>query len=335
LATIAHANSAREGVVTVRNPIADFLNERACMVLDGALATELERHGADLNDPLWSAKVLLEQPQLIRAVHYDYFMSGADVATTASYQASFAAFAQRGIASERVSELFRESVSLAVAARDEFLRHSDATADSRFPKRLRPLVAASLGPYGAVLADGSEYRGGYSLSDAELAAFHRPRLMALTAAGPDLMAFETIPSLREALVLAHLLAELPEHYAWISFSCQDGTRTCEGQDVADCARTLNAFAQVAAIGINCTSPAYVPSLLHRMRAHTDKPLLAYPNSGERYDAATKRWHGTGAGVSFASHACAWYEAGARLIGGCCRTTPADIRAIRESLAICV
>ncbi|HEV7985867.1 MAG TPA: homocysteine S-methyltransferase, partial [Steroidobacteraceae bacterium] len=299
-------------MVTIRNPIADFLGERACMILDGALATELERHGADLNDPLWSAKVLLEQPELIRAVHYDYFMAGADVATTASYQANFAAFAQRGIAAERVPQLLRESVALALAARDDFLSGS--------APRLRPLVAASVGPYGAALADGSEYRGHYSLTDADLAQFHRPRLIALASAGPDLLAFETLPSLREALVLAHLLTEFPEYCAWVSFSCQDGTRTCEGQDIADCARTLNGFAQVAAIGVNCTSPEYVPSLLQSMRAHTDKPLLAYPNSGERYDSAAKRWHGHGTGRSFASHARAWFDAGARLIGGCCRTT---------------
>jgi len=317
----------------MRNPVADLLRARAYLLLDGALATELERRGANLNDPLWSAKVLLEQPELIRAIHYDYFMAGADVATTASYQANFAAFAQRGIAAERIPELFRESVSLALAARAEFVRNAGTLT------RPPPLIAASVGPYGAALADGSEYRGGYSLSDAELAEFHRPRLMALISAGPDLLAFETIPSLREALVLARLLAEFPPCCAWLSFSCQDGLRTSEGQDVGVCAQALDEFTQLVAIGVNCTSPEFVPSLLQRMRPHTDKPLLAYPNSGERYDAAAKRWHGSGSGsgsgASFAAQAHEWYDAGARLIGGCCRTTPADIRAIRESLAACV
>lgn len=315
-------------MVTIRNPIADFLRERAYLLLDGALATELERRGANLNDPLWSAKVLLEQPELIRAVHYDYFMAGADVATTASYQANFAAFAERGVAAERVPQLLRESVSLALAARADFLRNAGTLTGPP------PLIAASVGPYGAALADGSEYRGGYSLSDAELAEFHRPRLMALISAGPDLLAFETIPSLREALVLARLLGQFPSCCAWLSFSCQDGLRTSEGQDVGACAQALDEFTQLVAVGVNCTSPGFVPSLLQRMRAHTDKPLLAYPNSGERYDAAAKRWHASGSGASFAAQAHEWYEAGARLIGGCCRTTPADIRAIRESLAAC-
>ena len=276
--------------------------------------------GADLRDPLWSAKLLLEQPALIRAVHHDYFVAGADVATTASYQANYAAFAARGIPAERVPALLRASVTLAQSARDEFLP--------------RPLVAASIGAYGAALADGSEYRGHYGLTDAELAEFHRPRMIALASAGPDLLACETIPSLREALVLARLLAELPECFAWISFSCRDGTHTCEGQDVAHCARALDGMAQVAAIGVNCTAPQFVPSLLRRMRAHTDKPLVAYPNSGEHYDPATKRWHGRRAGARLAPQARSWYAAGARLIGGCCRTTPADIRAMRESLASC-
>jgi homocysteine S-methyltransferase len=316
-------------VVTIRNPVADFLRERAYLLLDGALATELERRGADLNDPLWSAKVLLERPELIRALHYDYFMAGADVATTASYQATFAAFAERGIAAGRAAQLLRESVSLALAARADFQRNAGTRAGPQ------PLVAASLGPYGAALADGSEYRGGYSLSDAELAEFHRPRLMALIPAGADLLAFETIPSLREALVLARLLQQFPSCCAWLSFSCQDGLRTSEGQDVGACAQALDEFTQLVAIGVNCTAPEFVPSLLQRMRAQTDKPLLAYPNSGERYDAAAKRWHGHSTAQSFASQAHEWYEAGARLIGGCCRTTPADIRAIRESLAACV
>ena len=298
------------------------------MVLDGALATELERRGADLRDSLWSARLLLEQPALIRAVHYDYFVAGADVATTASYQATYAAFAAHGINAERVPSLLRESVTLAQSARDEFLRHAGPDTDAR------PLVAASIGPYGAALADGSEYRGHYGLTDEELAEFHRPRMTALLSAGPDLLACETIPSLREALVLARLLTELPDCCAWISFSCRDATHTCEGQDVAHCARALDAMPQVAAIGVNCTAPQFVPSLLRRMRAHTDKPLVAYPNSGERYDAASKRWHGRRVGTRFASQARNWYAAGARLIGGCCRTTPADIRALRESLASC-
>ena len=165
-------------------------------------------------------------------------------------------------------------------------------------------------------------------------AFHRPRLAVLADAGADLMACETVPSLREALVLARLLEEFPECCAWISFSCRDGARTGEGQLIEDCARALDAFPQIVSIGVNCTRPEFITSLLTRMRDQTAKPLLAYPNSGEAYDAATKSWHGPVAAAPFAAQALDWYGAGARLIGGCCRTRPADIRAIRQELQQC-
>jgi homocysteine S-methyltransferase len=268
-------------------------------------------------------------------VHYDYFVAGADLATTASYQASFEGFARRGIGTEAAAALVRDSVALARAARDEFW--SDP---ARRAGRLHPLIAASVGPYGAALADGSEYRGGYSLSDAELNEFHRPRLSVLVDSGADLLACETLPSLREALLLARLLQQHPTVCAWISFSCKDGEHTCEGQPIEECVRALDGFVQVAGIGINCTRPAYVRSLLERMRAHTAKPLLAYPNSGEDYDAQAKRWSGRGdfggdgGGATLSERARDWYAAGARLIGGCCRTRPEDIHMIRESLLQC-
>ena len=313
----------------LHDPIAEFLRQEPFIVLDGALATELEQRGANLDDPLWSAKVLLEQPQLIRAVHRDYFDAGADVATTASYQATFQGFARRGLTAAQTSQLLRASVLLAAEARDEHLRLASGPAG-----RPRPLIAASVGPYGAALADGSEYRGGYTLSDDELSSFHRPRLAVLAEAGADLIAFETVPSLREALVLARLLEEFPGRCAWISFSCRDGEHTSEGQPIEDCARALDAFAQIASIGVNCTRPDVIAPLLRRMRDQTAKPLLAYPNSGEGYDAASKSWHGSAAAVPLATQALDWYRAGARLIGGCCRTRPADIRAIRQELQRC-
>jgi homocysteine S-methyltransferase len=306
------------------NPITEFLAQRPLLILDGALATELERHGADLRDPLWSAKLLIERPSLIRAVHLEYFQAGADLATTASYQASFEGFAKRGIDAANAAQLMRNSVALAVTARDE------CWADASIRRyRLRPLVAASIGPYGAMLGDGSEYRGDYALDEAALMNFHRPRLQVLAESGADLLACETIPCLREAVALARLLEEIPRLTAWISFSCRDGTRTSAGERVADCVARLNGFAQVAAVGVNCTRPEYVVPLLTEMRRHTGKPLLAYPNSGERYDAQTKQWwDGTGGTACLAAEAQAWVNAGARLIGGCCRTTPADIRALK-------
>jgi homocysteine S-methyltransferase len=310
------------------NPIAQFLMQRPLMLLDGALATELERRGADLHDVLWSAKVLMEQPNLIRAVHRDYFEAGADVAISASYQANFEAFACHGIDTIRAAQFLRDSISLAAQARDDFW----AEPGNRIGRSL-PLIAASIGPYGAMLADGSEYRGHYDLSDDELMAFHRPRLEVLAQCGADVLACETIPSLREALVLARLLAEFPSASAWISFACADGAYTCEGQRIAECVSRLNDFPQVVSVGVNCTRPEYITSLLQSMRDHTDKPLLVYPNSGEHYDARTRQWAGSVDSSPFAQQARGWYEQGARLIGGCCRTRPSDIRAIRAWAAL--
>jgi homocysteine S-methyltransferase len=308
----------------IRNPIAEFLVRRPVMILDGALATELQRRGANLDDRLWSAKLLIEQPSLIRDVHLDYFKAGADVATTATYQATFEAFGGRGIDADAAAQLMRNSVALAVSARDEFWADESNRAG-----RLLPLVAASVGPYGAMLADGSEYRGHYPQADAALMDFHRPRLRVLADSGADLLACETIPCLREALGLARLLEEFPGTPAWMSFSCKDDEHNCEGEEIGRCVAALNDFAAVISVGVNCTRPEHIPSLLRHMRRETDKPLLAYPNSGESYDARTRQWLGRAeAAPPFAEQARGWYRAGARLIGGCCRTTPDDIQAIK-------
>jgi homocysteine S-methyltransferase len=308
----------------MRDPIDGFLAQRPLMILDGALATELERRGADLKDPLWSAKCLLERPDLIRAVHLDYFNAGADVATTATYQATFEAFARRGIYAQGAAQLMRDAVALALCARDEFW-----AIEANRAGRLRPLVAASIGPYGAMLADGSEYRGHYALDDIGLAEFHRPRLRVLADAGADLLACETIPSLREARVLASLLREFPDICVWISFSCKDGEHTCEGDPIDECAAELHHFAQIVAVGVNCTPPQYITPLLRRMHEETDKPLVVYPNSGELYDASSKQWSGDTGTLGFGEQARRWYAEGARLIGGCCRTGPDDIRSVKQ------
>jgi homocysteine S-methyltransferase len=305
------------------DPIKDFLGRRPLMVLDGALATELERRGADLEDPLWSAKYLIERPDIIRRVHLDYFLAGADVATTATYQATFEGFAARGIGSAQAAQLMREAVALAAAARDEFW-----AVESHRTGRLRPLVAASVGPYGAMLADGSEYRGRYAASDRLLEDFHRPRLAVLADCGADLLACETIPCLREALVLARLLQEFPALSAWVSFSCRDESHNCEGEDMAACVAQLREYPQITAVGVNCSGPELMTPLLRRMRGHTDRALLVYPNSGESYDAKSKQWSGSAAMTRFGHQAREWYAEGARLIGGCCRTGPQDIHGVR-------
>jgi len=311
---------------TLAHPSSDvhaWLAERRLLVLDGALGTELERRGADLKDPLWSARLLIEQPELIRQVHLDYFVAGADVATTASYQASFEAFAGRGIGQTEAADLMRRSVALACEARDAFW------ADPAHHRgRRRPLVAASGGPDGAMLADGSEYTGYSGVSRQRLAEFHGPRLQVLAQSGADLLACETIPCLDEALAIAGLLPGLGGLPAWISFACRDGLHTSQGERLAECVAALDDVAQVVAVGVNCTAPAFIPSLVDQARAHTGKPIIVYPNSGEQYDATCKGWHGEGGAQDFADQALRWHGHGARLIGGCCRTGPADIRAIR-------
>jgi homocysteine S-methyltransferase len=316
---------------TPRRPgvIAGWLARHHHLVLDGALGTELARRGADIADQLWSAKLLIENPALIREVHLDYFRAGVDVATTATYQATFEGFARRGIDRREAERLMRLAVTLAREARDQFWQ--EAQRDPTFAARERPLVAASIGPYGAMRADGSEYSGHYGLSEAQLMDFHRARLQLLADSGADLLACETVPCLVEALALARLLDETPGAEAWISFSCRDGEHVSEGQPFAECVAALDGFASAAAIGINCTAPQHIDSLVRIARASTAKPIVVYPNSGETYDAAHAAWHGTAqpGGESLAKAAMRWSAAGARLIGGCCRTTPADIAALRQ------
>jgi len=318
------------------NPLQPLLDQAGVIILDGALATELERRGADLNDPLWSAKLLMAAPDLIRQVHYDYFVAGANVATTASYQATFAGFARRGLDETQAANLMRLSVQLALEARTAYLRDAgDETRSSPLapsPSPLPPLVAASVGPYGAFLADGSEYRGDYGLTVEQLMDFHRPRMQVLANSGADLLACETIPCRAEAEALIRLLAEFPQTAAWLSFSCCDEAHVCRGERFADCVALANASAQIVAVGLNCTPPRFAEALLRAGAAVTTKPLVVYPNSGESWDAANHCWL-PGAGVTdFAEPTRFWYNAGARLIGGCCRTTPADIRTIAQALA---
>lgn len=304
------------------NPIASILDRYPALVIDGALATELERRGCDLRDELWSAKILLEQPEIIKQVHLDYFQAGADCAITASYQATIEGFEKRGLNEKEAIELIQKSVKLAKEARDEFWADESNRAG-----RAKPFVAASVGPYGAFLADGSEYRGNYGLTEKELMDFHRPRIKALIEAGADMLACETIPCLIEAQAIAKLLKEFPNSTAWISFTGHDERHVSEGQLLADCVKQLEAQPQIAAIGINCTSPKYIPSLIREAKKATEKPILVYPNSGETYDATKNGWDGKPVFDSFVEQAREWYEAGARLIGGCCRTTPEDIRLI--------
>jgi homocysteine S-methyltransferase len=269
-------------------------------ILDGGLATELEARGFDLSDALWSARLLRDDPGAIRAVHRAYVEAGADCVITASYQATLESLGEGAL---------RLSVKL---ARDAKAR----------------IVAASVGPYGAARADGSEYTGLYDLKEGGLGGWHAPRFRVLDDAGADLLACETIPSFAEARALAGLLGRTP---AWFSFSCKDGERICDGTPIEECARHLDGFDKVMAIGVNCTPPRFVESLVKRIRAVTRKEIVVYPNSGERWDATLRRWTGTRDPGEFAEMAVQWRDAGATMIGGCCRTGPEHIRALRARL----
>ncbi|WP_428943836.1 homocysteine S-methyltransferase [Pantoea sp. FN060301] len=291
----------------------------AGLVLDGAMATELEARGCDLTDSLWSAKVLIENPGLIYQVHYDYFSAGAQVAITASYQATPQGFAKRGLDEADSLALIAKSVTLAAQARTDYL--------ARHPDSGPLLIAGSVGPYGAFLADGSEYRGDYALPQQEMMAFHRPRIRALAEAGADILACETLPSFAEIQALVALLREFPQMPAWFSFTLRDDAHLSDGTPLRDVVALLDDCPQAVALGINCIALDKVTAALRTLSALTAKPLVVYPNSGEQYDAASKTWHSEGSHCTLTDNLAEWQTSGARLIGGCCRTTPADITAI--------
>ncbi|MFE3448054.1 homocysteine S-methyltransferase [Nonomuraea sp. NPDC059194] len=284
------------------------------LVLDGGLATHLEALGADLRDELWSARLLLEDPALIRRVHADYFAAGAQVATTASYQASIPAFVKRGLSEREAADLITRSVELATQARDE---------------AGGGLVAASVGPYGAYLANGAEYTGVYDLDEDGLADWHRPRWEILAGSGADLLACETIPSFAEAKALSRLLKETPEVRAWIAFSCRDAVHLNDGTPIRRAAALFADSPQVVAVGVNCTAPSHISGLIGELAGFT---VVVYPNSGETWDAEAQRWRGFADPMEYGQAARQWKDLGASFIGGCCRTTPEHVKQVRAATA---
>ncbi|MEU6274758.1 homocysteine S-methyltransferase [Streptomyces populi] len=288
------------------------------VVLDGGMSNQLEAAGHDLSDALWSARLLADRPEAIIEAHLAYYGAGADVAITASYQATFDGFARRGIPRERAAELLRLSVG---AAREAARRaHAGGVA--------RPLwVAASVGPYGAMLADGSEYRGRYGLSVAELERFHRPRLEVLAAAAPDVLALETVPDTDEARALLRGVRGLGVP-AWLSYSVA-GDRTRAGQPLEEAFALAAEADEVIAIGVNCCAPEDADAAVATASRVTGKPVVVYPNSGETWDPAARAW--TGGSTFAAARVAGWERAGARLIGGCCRVGPEAITGITETL----
>ncbi len=312
--------------MTTNNPLSSFIENNGFLVLDGGLATELEARGHDLNDTLWSARLLIDEPDSIRRLHEDYLEAGADCIISASYQGTIPGFIKRGFSRDEAEDLIRFSVTLALEARDEFWKQSINRSG-----RNKPIVAASVGPYGAYLADGSEYTGEYDLNQAELMKFHQPRWQILAGTEAEIMACETIPSYAEAMALAKLLENTPDRFAWFSFSCRDYEHISDGTPLVECLAYLDEIEQIAAVGINCTAPRFIPSLVAEARSATQKPILVYPNSGEKYDIENKRWLGETDSQDYATVALSWCAAGASIIGGCCRTGPKHIKHVRQIL----
>ena len=294
-----------------------FVPDDAVLVSDGGLATELEAQGNDLSDSLWSARLLMDAPEQIRDAHLAFFRAGAVIATSASYQASFEGFARRGLDRREAAGLMRRSVDLARAARAEM------SGDGR-----TRWVAASVGPYGAALADGSEYRGRYGLSVRELAAWHRPRLEVLAGSGPDVLALETVPDIDEAEALMAAISGLGIP-AWLSYSIA-GQRTRAGQPLSEAFAVAAGVPEVVAVGVNCCAPSDVPMAIAAAREVTGKPVIVYPNSGEEWDARRRAW--AGRSRYSAGQPRQWIAAGANVVGGCCRVRPADIAVIAQAAA---
>lgn len=301
----------------MKKTIQTLLQERPFLILDGAFTTELERQGIETKDELWGTLAILTHPDAVTLVHQSYYEAGADIITTDSYQATLEGFKKKGYTEKESIELLQKTVTLAQNAKK---RYQEKT------KTKRPLyIAASIGPYGAYLADGSEYTGNYGKTINELARFHRKRMHILAESGADLLACETIPTLTEAKALIQILHELPKTQAWMTFTCQDGSHTAGGDNIEDVAAYIDQEKQIIAMGVNCTAPEHIETLIGKIKTVTKKPIIIYPNSGETWDGEKKEWKG--APRPFPLYIEKWIEAGARLIGGCCRTTPDTIRAI--------
>lgn len=289
------------------------------VLIDGAMSTGLEELGMDLNDPMWTAKALLEDPEKIVTVHKNYFDSGANIAITSSYQASVLGFKQLGYSVEESKLLIKKTIELAKLGREQ----SNGVQEK--------WVAGSVGPYGAFLADGSEYRGNYGLSKEELISFHQERITSLIEAGADLLACETIPDKTEIEALIELLKNLNAPPAFLTVSMRDAEHLSDGTKLSEFQKIAESSNQIFAYGVNCVDPDWVSPILEQLNLNASKPLVVYPNSGEEYDPVTKEWtHEKDTEHLFSIEAKKWHDLGAKFIGGCCCTTCREIKVLKET-----
>lgn len=307
--------------------IDDILAKNKVMVIDGSMSTALAALGCDLNNKLWTAAALDKEPELIKEVHEDYLKAGADCGITCSYQASIPGFMNAGYTYEQAEELIRRSVDIFIRARETWW-----IGEGKCSERVYPLCLASVGPYGAYLADGSEYRGNYGVTDDTLREFHRHRMELMAEAGADILLMETQPSMQEVRVITALAEDMGIDY-WVSFSCSDGRHISEGDLICDCAAELGeAHPHLKMIGVNCVAPKFVAELIDEIRFSCSIPVAVYPNSGETYDPATKTWHGNADGKSFGEYAYEWMQHGANAVGGCCQTVTKHIAEVCKARA---
>ena len=303
--------------------IDDFLKQGKLIVMDGAMGTELEKRGYNVSDALWSAKFLKENPDAIKQIHKDYMEAGANVVTCCSYQATIPGFMDAGYSEEEAEVLIRKSMEIALLAREEWWQESGKEKGCEYP-----VIAGDIGPYGAYLADGSEYSGAYDLTKEEYKDFHSKRINILKDAGAEIFAVETCPKLDEAKAVAELLEELDSDF-WVSFTVKTPGRISDGTPIKDVVECMNKYSHIKAIGVNCVAPEIVEDIILNLRKESDIPICVYPNSGEVYDGINKVWNGAPDGISFAQRAKKWQIAGARFIGGCCRTSPDDIKEVAK------
>lgn len=304
-----------------------ILKQNGRMVIDGSMSTALENLGAHLNDRLWTARVLDTAPELVKQVHLNYFRAGADCGITCSYQATIPGLMENGFSLAEAEALITRSVEVLLEAREQWWAEEGEAAG-----RAYPLCLAGIGPYGAYLADGSEYTGRYEVNDAALTHFHRRRMELLHQAGADLLLIETQPSLREALLAADIAEELGADY-WVSFSCGDGEHTHRGETMEECARSFSeGHPHLRMIGVNCVKPELVPSLMRHLKAATDLPIAVYPNSGQVYDPATKTWTQGEGQLDFGAWALTYFREGAAAVGGCCTTVERHIEEVVRARA---